>query len=29
LIFAAGGLGYGLNRLSLLIEQRVVHWTGK
>src|SRR5258707_12960436 len=28
-IFAAGALGYGLNLLSLLIEQRFVHWTGK
>jgi hypothetical protein len=24
-----GRLGYGLNLLSLLIEQRFVHWTGK
>jgi ABC-type nitrate/sulfonate/bicarbonate transport system permease component len=26
-IFAAGALGYGVNLLSLLIEQRLVHWT--
>jgi hypothetical protein len=26
-IFAAGVLGYGVNLLSLLIEQRFVHWT--
>jgi len=28
-IFAAGARGYGLNLLSLLIEQRFAHWTGK
>lgn len=28
-IFAAGALGYGLNLLFLLIERRVVHWSGK
>jgi ABC-type nitrate/sulfonate/bicarbonate transport system permease component len=28
-IFAPGALGYGLNLLSLLTEQRFVHWTGK
>ena len=28
-IFAAGALGYGLNLLFLLLEQRFVHWSGK
>jgi NitT/TauT family transport system permease protein len=28
-IFAAGGLGYGLNLLFLIIERRFVHWSGK
>ncbi len=28
-IFAAGALGYGLNLLFLLVEKRVVHWSGK
>lgn len=28
-IFAAGALGYGLNLLFLLIEKRLVHWSGK
>lgn len=28
-IFAAGALGYGLNLLFLLLEKRVVHWSGK
>src|SRR5262245_28426464 len=28
-IFAAGGLGYGLNLLFLLVERQFVHWSGK
>ncbi len=28
-IFAAGALGYALNLLFLLAEQRFVHWGGK
>ncbi len=28
-IFAAGALGYGLNLMFLLVEKRVVHWSGK
>jgi len=28
-IFSAGALGYGLNLFFLLIEKRLVHWTGK
>ncbi len=28
-IFAAGGLGYGLNLMFLLVERQFVHWSGK
>jgi ABC-type nitrate/sulfonate/bicarbonate transport system permease component len=28
-IFAAGALGYGLNLLFLVVEKRLVHWSGK
>jgi hypothetical protein len=28
-IVVAGALGYRLGLMSLLIERRVVHWTGK
>src|SRR4030095_12820113 len=28
-IFAAGVLGYALNVLFLLIERRIVHWSGR
>jgi NitT/TauT family transport system permease protein len=28
-ILAAGALGYALNILFLLLERRIVHWSGR
>jgi NitT/TauT family transport system permease protein len=28
-IFAAGALGYALNLMFLLVEKKLIHWSGR